>query len=157
MRADLQQFLQGAVHGGIAFLHVGCAATQYVHTVCCAVQRIAHIVHALADLLGVCRLSGSALRNLVDRGIDCGNRLSDTVKIARKSSGEFIHLLHGTVDIGNDPGEAYHNGMHRSGNFADFIGSVYQLRGDIKIQPAFSHLIQIADHTKQCSGNQTYD
>ena len=157
MRADLQQFLQGAVHGGIAFLHVGSTAAQSINTVCRTAQCIAHLVHAFADFLGIRRLSGSALRNLVDRGIDCGNRLSDTVKIARKSSGEFIHLLYGTVDIGNDPGEAYHNGMHRSGNFADFIGSVYQLRGDIKIQPAFSHLIQIADHTKQCSGNQTYD
>ena len=82
MRADLQQFLQGAVHGGIAFLHVGSTAAQSINTVCRTAQCIAHLVHAFADFLGIRRLSGSALRNLVDRGIDCGNRLSDTVKIA---------------------------------------------------------------------------
>ena len=124
MRADLQQFLQGAVHGSIAFLHIGSAAAQSINAVCGTVQGIAHLVHAFADFLSIRRLCGSSLGNLIHSCIYRRNGLSDAVKIAGECSRKLIHIQHGIMNILNNTGESGHYGVYGPCALTYFITAV---------------------------------
>ena len=124
MRADLQQFLQGAVHGSIALLHVGSTAAQSINTVCRTAQCIAHLVHAFADFLGIRRLCGSSLGNLIHSCIYRRNGLSDAVKIASERSRKLIHIQHGIVNIPDNSGKAVHYRVYSPCALTYFITAV---------------------------------